>query len=148
MTAALQPLERDVHQQREQQENEPERERQPEVALTRVEGARRREGAGLTPDIAADRHGGSDLRDHVAEGGGDHGGEGEPGLARYGPRGAPAAGAQRLGRAPDPGVDALDRGGGECGGDGERETTSPTTIACQVYSHSTPPSGPRRDSRP
>src|SRR5467141_3813971 len=31
---------------------------------------------------------------------------------------------------------------------GSASKTSPTTIACQVYSHSSPPSGPRRDSTP
>src|SRR5207245_868768 len=31
---------------------------------------------------------------------------------------------------------------------GSASKTSPTTIACQVYSHSSPPSGPRRESTP
>src|SRR2546422_6985136 len=82
MTAALERLQRDVHEQCEEQEDEPEREREPEVALARVQRDRGREGAGLAADVAAHGHGGSDLRDDVAEGGRDHRREGEPGLAR------------------------------------------------------------------
>ena len=57
----------------------------------------------------------------MAEGGGDHGGEGEPGLARHGPRRPPAARAECFGGAADAGIDALDRGGGQRGGDRESE---------------------------
>src|SRR5207249_2764279 len=94
---------------------------EPEVALARVQRHRGREGAGLAAYVAAHGHGGSDLRDDVAEGGRDHRREGEPGFARHGPRAAPAAGAERLGGAADTGIDPLDRGGGERGGDRERE---------------------------
>src|SRR3989442_5141109 len=113
MTAALKRLQRDVHDQREQQEDEPEREREPEVALARVQGDRGREGAGLGPDVAPHGHGGSDLRYHVAEGGGNHRGEREPRLTRHGPRGAPAAGAEGLGGAAEPRIEDLDGGGGQ-----------------------------------
>src|SRR5882724_13213100 len=108
MTAALERLERDVHEQGEEQEDEPEREREPEVALARVQRDGGREGAGLAADVAAHGHGGSDLRDDVAEGGRDHRREREPGFARHSPRRAPAAGAERLGGAADTGIDTLD----------------------------------------
>src|SRR2546426_9390547 len=117
MTATLKRLQRDVHDQREQQEDEPEREREPEVALARVQGDRGREGAGLAPDVAPHGHGGSDLRYHVAEGGGNHRGEREPRLTRHGPRRAPAARAEGLGGAAGGGVDALGGGGRPGGGE-------------------------------
>src|SRR5467141_4021530 len=97
MTAALKRLQRDVHEQSEQQEDESERERESEVALARVERDRGREGARLAADVAAHGHGGSDLRHDVAEGGGDHRGERKPVLTRHGPRGAPAVGPERRG---------------------------------------------------
>src|SRR5207302_308400 len=76
MAAALEHLQRDVHEQGEQQQDEAERERQAKVALARVQGDRGGEGAGLAPDVPAHRHGGADLGHHVAERGGVHHREG------------------------------------------------------------------------
>src|SRR5438093_1415670 len=75
--AALENLQRDVHQQGENQEDEPECEGESEVALTRVQGDRRRQRAGLSADVAAHGHRGSDLRHDVPESGRHHGGERE-----------------------------------------------------------------------
>src|SRR5207244_8192555 len=70
MTLALEHLQGDVDEQREHQQDDAERERQPEVALAGVERDGRGEGPGRAADVAADHHGGADLRDHVTEGGG------------------------------------------------------------------------------
>src|SRR6185295_9477679 len=119
MTAALERLQRDVYEQGEKQEDETEREREPEVALARIQRDGGRQSAGLATDVAAHGHGGSDRRDDVTEGGGDHRREREPRFTRHGPRGAPPAGAERLGGAADARIDTLDRGRGERGGDRE-----------------------------
>src|SRR5439155_22001237 len=148
MPAALERLERDVHHEGEEQQDEPECEREPEVALARVQRHRGREGAGLAADVAAHGHGGSDLRDDVAEGGRDHRREGEPGFARHRPRAAPAAGAERLGGAADAGIDPLDRGGGERGGDRECEHDVAYHDRLPGVEPFDPPSGPRRESKP
>src|SRR2546423_11021741 len=117
MSATLERLQGDVHEQGEEQEDEAERERQAEVALARVQGHRGGEGTGLAPDVPTHGHGGADLGDHVAERRRDHRREREASLARHGPRGAPAAGTERLGGAAGGGVPPPPGGGGGRGGD-------------------------------
>src|SRR6059036_1602452 len=99
--SALQHLQGDVHEQREEQQNETEGERETEVTLAGVEGDGGGERACLTADVAADGHRRADLGDDVSERGRDHGGERESGLARDVPRRAPPPGAERLGGATD-----------------------------------------------
>src|SRR5881397_123797 len=134
MRFALQHLQGDVHEQGEHQQDHAERQRQPEFALSGVERDGGGQGTRRAADVPADDHGRADLRDDVAEGGGDDCREGE----------ARSVWAVRRTRGSTPWTAAADNAAAM----GSAMHTSPTAIACQVYSHPSPPSGPRRDNSP
>src|SRR5712664_3047057 len=121
MATPLQHLQRDVHDERQHQQHQAERDRQAEVALRGVQRDGRGQRTGRPADVAADNHRRANFGDDLTERRGYHGGEREARLARYRPRGPPRSRPQRLGRAADALVDALNCGGRQRRGDRQRE---------------------------
>src|SRR5213596_2916430 len=148
MRFALQHLQGDVHEQGEHQQDHAERQRQPEFALSGVERDGGGQGTRRAADVPADDHGRADLRDDVAEGGV---------MTAARAKRASRATAQAVRQADAPSVWAVRRTRGStpwtaaadnAAAMGSAMHTSPTAIACQVYSHPSPPSGPRRNNSP
>ena len=85
----------------------------PKLPFDGLHHGRRREHAGLVQDVAADHHRGADLRDDGPEAGHHRGQQRQSGLPHEEPDHLPSAGAEREDLEPEPGVELLDRRGGE-----------------------------------
>src|SRR5438552_13290614 len=93
--ALLDRGQRPVHQEDQQEQQERERNRDVEVSLTGLEHHGGRQRARLALDVAADHHGGADLRDDPAEAGHDRGEHRQPRLAQHHPHHLRPRGAER-----------------------------------------------------